>query len=67
MNLSKVNREFLINLVKALLPRPNKIPSSYYSLVKSIQKEKFVSKYVLNAIQNLTKNAKMWIVEILKR
>lgn len=44
MNLSKVDRHFLINLIKALLPRPNKIPSSYYSLVKSLQKEKCVSK-----------------------
>ena len=44
LNLSKIHRNFLINLIKALLPRPNKIPSSYYSLVKSIQKDKSVSK-----------------------
>lgn len=44
MKLNKLNRNLLLSFIKNILPADNIIPSSYYKLLKGLNKEKKVSK-----------------------
>lgn len=56
MKLNKKNREIMLNLFQLILPVPNKIPETYDSLLKYVEKPKFQKSFVCTICNSSLKN-----------
>ncbi len=52
MRISKIDRNLLLTFIKTLLPANNKIPSSYYSLIKCLKKKTNLTKKCFKICSN---------------
>ena len=52
MRISKIDRNLLLTFIKTLLPTNNKVPSSYYSLIKCLKKKTSLTKKCFKICSN---------------